>query len=59
VFEPEAYNDPLEAWGSFIPEHYEEIRKLTTISFADLKLAPEILKALTESGYTNPTPVQA
>jgi superfamily II DNA/RNA helicase len=32
---------------------------LTTISFADLKLAPEILKALTESGYTNPTPVQA
>ena len=59
MIEPEAYNDPLEAWGSFIPEHYEEIRKLTTISFADLKLAPEILKALTESGYTNPTPVQA
>jgi ATP-dependent RNA helicase RhlE len=32
---------------------------LTTISFADLKLAPEILKALTESGYTTPTPIQA
>jgi ATP-dependent RNA helicase RhlE len=32
---------------------------LNTISFADLKLAPEILKALTESGYTNPTPIQA
>jgi ATP-dependent RNA helicase RhlE len=32
---------------------------LTTISFADLKLDPEILKALTESGYTNPTPIQA
>ena len=32
---------------------------MTTISFADLKLAPEILKALTESGYTTPTPVQA
>ena len=40
-------------------EHDEEIRKLTTISFADLKLAPEILKALTESGYTTPTPIQA
>ncbi|MGA7595514.1 MAG: DEAD/DEAH box helicase, partial [Gallionella sp.] len=35
------------------------MRKLTTISFADLKLAPEILKALTESGYTVPTPIQA
>jgi ATP-dependent RNA helicase RhlE len=32
---------------------------LDTISFADLKLAPEILKALTDSGYTNPTPIQA
>jgi ATP-dependent RNA helicase RhlE len=32
---------------------------LTTISFADLKLAPEILKALDESGYTTPTPIQA
>ncbi len=29
------------------------------ISFADLNLAPEILKALTESGYITPTPVQA
>jgi superfamily II DNA/RNA helicase len=32
---------------------------LNTISFADLKLAPEILRALTESGYTTPTPIQA
>ena len=32
---------------------------LNTVSFADLKLAPEILKALTESGYTTPTPIQA
>ena len=32
---------------------------MTTISFADLKLAPEILKALAESGYTTPTPIQA
>jgi ATP-dependent RNA helicase RhlE len=45
--------------GELCPDHYEEIRKLTTISFADLKLAPEILKALAESGYTTPTPVQA
>jgi len=42
-----------------IPNHYEEIDTLNTISFADLKLAPEILKALTESGYTTPTPIQA
>jgi ATP-dependent RNA helicase RhlE len=32
---------------------------LNTVSFADLKLAPEILKALTDSGYVTPTPVQA
>ena len=32
---------------------------MTTISFADLKLAPEILKALAESGYITPTPIQA
>ncbi|MBI5430093.1 MAG: DEAD/DEAH box helicase [Nitrosomonadales bacterium] len=32
---------------------------MNTISFADLKLAPEILKSLTESGYTTPTPIQA
>ena len=30
-----------------------------TISFASLDLAPELLKALDESGYTTPTPIQA
>ncbi len=28
-------------------------------TFANLNLAPEILRALTESGYTTPTPIQA
>lgn len=28
-------------------------------NFADLNLAPEILRALTESGYTTPTPIQS
>jgi superfamily II DNA/RNA helicase len=32
---------------------------LSTVSFADLDLAPEILRALAESGYTTPTPIQA
>jgi superfamily II DNA/RNA helicase len=32
---------------------------LNTVSFSDLKLAPEILKALNDSGYTTPTPIQA
>ena len=32
---------------------------MNIVSFADLKLAPELLKALTDSGYTTPTPVQA
>ncbi len=32
---------------------------MDTVSFADLKLAPEILKALDEAGYVNPTPIQA
>ncbi len=29
------------------------------LAFTDLGLAPELLKALTESGYTKPTPIQA
>ena len=32
---------------------------MNTISFTELKLAPEILKALTEAGYSTPTPIQA
>ena len=32
---------------------------MNNISFADLNLAPVILRALTESGYTLPTPIQA
>jgi len=32
---------------------------LSTTSFEQLQLAPEILKALAESGYTTPTPIQA
>ncbi|HLP96993.1 MAG TPA: DEAD/DEAH box helicase [Sideroxyarcus sp.] len=32
---------------------------MNTVSFADLKLDPKILKALTEAGYTTPTPIQA
>src|SRR5574343_1894308 len=29
------------------------------ITFADLGLAPEILRAVTDEGYTKPTPIQA
>ncbi|MEI6228380.1 MAG: DEAD/DEAH box helicase, partial [Methylophilaceae bacterium] len=29
------------------------------LGFKDLGLAPELLKALTDSGYTTPTPIQA
>lgn len=32
---------------------------MNKVSFADLDLAPEILKSLTESGYLTPTPIQA
>jgi len=32
---------------------------LNTASFASLNLAPEILRTLTEAGYTIPTPIQA
>ncbi len=32
---------------------------MNNVSFADLDLAPEILKSLTESGYLTPTPIQA
>ncbi len=39
--------------------HPHKEKKLNPVSFADLQLAPQILKALTESGYTTPTPVQA
>ena len=30
-----------------------------TVKFESLGLAPELLKALTDSGYTTPTPIQA
>ena len=32
---------------------------LDSLAFTDLGLAPELLKALSESGYTKPTPIQA
>ena len=32
---------------------------MSTTSFAELGLSPEILRAVTESGYTTPTPIQA
>ena len=32
---------------------------MSTVSFSDLNLAPEILRALTEAGYSTPTPIQA
>ncbi len=31
----------------------------TSVTFNDLGLSPEVLKAVTESGYTTPTPIQA
>src|SRR5690348_12843811 len=31
----------------------------TTVKFDDLGLAPEVLRAVAESGYTTPTPIQA
>ena len=34
------------------------VKRKTLNNFADLKLAPEILRALSESGYTAPTPIQ-
>ncbi len=52
-----AYN--ARAGGNVSHYPYEEIRALNTISFEELKLAPEILKALVASGYTTPTPIQA
>ncbi|MDP3744090.1 MAG: DEAD/DEAH box helicase [Methylotenera sp.] len=36
-----------------------ETKNLENPSFDNLGLAPELLKALTESGYTTPTPIQA
>ena len=35
-----------------------EIANIDSLGFNDLGLAPELLKALTESGYTTPTPIQ-
>ncbi len=55
----------LPAWAYNAPAHVTyptspiKEKKLNPVSFADLQLAPQILKALTESGYTTPTPIQA
>ena len=57
VFLAREYNGRIQA--ECLRENVKRLRTLNTISFADLKLAPEILKALTESGYTTPTPIQA
>ncbi len=35
------------------------IRKPPMTKFSDLKLDPKVLKAVTEAGYENPTPIQA
>ena len=32
---------------------------MSVTSFVELGLSPEILRAVTESGYTTPTPIQA
>src|SRR5690349_11025883 len=32
---------------------------IETISFADLGLAPEVLRAVADAGYAHPTPIQA
>jgi len=49
----------MPKFGEGYPLSIDEIRTLSTISFEELQLAPEILKALIESGYTTPTPIQA
>ena len=52
---PEAYNAATRNSSDIFPE----VNTLNPVSFADLKLAPALLKALTESGYVHPTPIQA
>ena len=47
---PLATNDPGTPGPS--PEAASEI------TFSDLGLAPEILRAVTDEGYTRPTPIQ-
>ncbi len=41
------------------PEITSELTAAPTVTFADLGLNPLILKAVEESGYTTPTPIQA
>lgn len=41
-----------------IPSGNEADTETKKISFNDLGLAPELLKAITDSGYTQPTPIQ-
>ncbi len=38
---------------------FEKKNTLNNVTFADLELAPELLKSLSASGYTIPTPIQA
>jgi ATP-dependent RNA helicase RhlE len=57
VFPALAYNACAQGgWPSVI---HQEIRTLSKFSFEELELAPEILTALAETGYTSPTPIQA
>jgi ATP-dependent RNA helicase RhlE len=54
---------PVPGWsrirGPGATPEYMETTVETSLTFQDLGLAPELLKAVTAAGYTSPTPIQA
>ncbi len=57
----EASTDPVDnlPMGDDTPVVQVAADQAPTVRFADLGLAPEILRALTDQGYVHPTPIQA
>src|SRR4051812_1388345 len=50
-------SDDVEGQSEDQPKRPDEY--VSEVSFQDLNLSPEVLRALAERGYTHPTPVQA
>ncbi|WP_081897395.1 DEAD/DEAH box helicase [Massilia sp. BSC265] len=53
--------DPADPTDLTLAAPVEQVKadEAPTVRFADLGLAPEILRALTDQGYEHPTPIQA
>jgi ATP-dependent RNA helicase RhlE len=56
---PDAANTPVLPDAANTPDLPDAPEAATTLTFSDFGLAPEIVRAVIEGGYRDPTPIQA